>query len=589
MVSRGLSTSVTGASGVNLLFLLGALIVPLLIIGLIVFAVRQFVGRDGVGGSDGRGVRRFFQYLLLYGLSIVAAVGLSGLLGRLLEGPTLVSDDGPALARALTFSVIGVPLFWVVGTWSRRRLQEDREEARSLGWTFYATAAPVTALAVAMFALHDVISWVLRVDRYDGPALARLMVWGGFWLAHWLVVRRLTDDRRSQVHLAVGALIGLGTSVSGFISLLGAALEAVMRDGGGGVVVGERNQIAAAAATLLTGAPVWSIYWLGGLSKSPRTPLWFGYVLPLGVGGGLVTAIVAGSTVLYDTLVWFFGEPFSTDAFSHFRNAPTAIAAVAAGWLVWWYHREVLEHAKTSDRTEVGRVYEYLVAGIGLLAAAGGITTVLVAVIEAITGSGGIDVGTAPINTLLAALTLLVVGGPVWWIFWRRIQRAVAVDAEEELTSPTRRIYLFILFGLGGVVAVIALLVGVFITIEDILESRFGSEAVRSMRFALGLLATTGAIAAYHWAVYRQDRGTVPALRQPGPRYILLIGQAGEEIPRQVARSTGARVDLWPRTDGMSGSWTAADVAAALVGTDHLEVVVVSGPTGIDVIGIDRD
>jgi hypothetical protein len=571
----------------GIVVIVAVVLIPLLLVGVVIYAARRLFGR-GAGGGDGRGVRHFFQYLLLYGLMIVAAIGLSGLLARLLEGSALVREDGPALARALTFTLIGGPLYALVGVWSRRQLREDREEARSLGWGIYSALAPLTALVVTMFALYDVLAWAVRAERYDAGALARLIVWGALWVGHWLIGRRFSTRQQSQIHLALGSVLGLGTASSGLIWLLAVAVETLLGDEAG-LVVGSTNDLGRATATLITGASVWVVYWWATFARSERTPLWFGYVLPIGVGGGLITAISAGATVLYDLLVWFLGRPTSVDASRHFSDTPTLAATVVVGGLVWWYHREVLDEAEAADRSEARRVYEYLMAAVGLLAAAGGIATVLVAVIEALTGSGGIEVGTSAINTLLAAVTLLVVGAPLWWIFWQRIQRADGAERAEEVTSPTRRVYLFLLFGLGGVAAVIALLVGVFIAIEDMLEGRFGSETLRSMRFALGLLATTGAIAAYHWAVYRQDRELVPDQERVGPRHVLLIGDADDEIVRTLARATGARVELWPRTDGVAGPWPLEELVATLGVSQLTEVAVISGSDGLHFVGIERD
>src|SRR5690606_4252626 len=97
-----------------------------------------------------------------------------------------------------------------------------------------------------------------------------------------------------------------------------------------------------------------------------------------------------------------------------------------------------------------------------------------------------------------------------------------AADPEGELASPTRRVFLFILFGLVGLVAVITLLVGVFILLEDMLDGRLSAETIRSMRFALGLLATSGAVAWYHWSVYRDDREAAPADERRFPGFVLL-------------------------------------------------------------------
>jgi hypothetical protein len=456
------------------------------IIVLAVLGIRKVAGREGAAVSEGHAVRRFFQYLLLLGLLVVVALGLSGLLGRLLDQRPIAADD-TELARSLAFTVVGLPLYAAVALWSRRSLAQDPTEARSFGWAFYATAACLTSLGVAMFALHDVLAWATGLGAADGRALARLIVWGAVWGAHWWLHLRRVPPEHSHVHHLIGSLMGLGTSATGLAVLVAGAIEPLLGISADDLLAGGDNRLLRGAVTLAVGAPVWVVYWVLTASRQQRDPLWLGYVLLAGVGGGLVTAVVSASTVLYTVTVWLVGEPRSPDASIHFQGVPTAAGAAVAGLLLWWYHQAVLAESPVEvgpqARTEVRRVYEYLMAAIGLLAAAAGLTVVVVAAIESVTAATAQIAGASAVNTLLAAGTLLVVGGPVWWFFWHRIQAAARTSPEQEHTSPTRRIYLFGLFGVGGVAAVVALLVGVYLLFEDVVAGTAGAATVSSMRY----------------------------------------------------------------------------------------------------------
>lgn len=257
------------------------------------------------------------------------------------------------------------------------------------------------------------------------------------------------------------------------------------------------------------------------------------------------------------------------------------------GLLVWWYHHAVLEAAGAQSRTELRRVYEYLMAGTGLLAAAAGLATVLVALIEALTGPRDVLVTASSLNTLLGALTLLVVGAPVWWVYWQRIDRAAQADPAGERSSSTRRIYLFILFGLGGVAAVVSLISGVYVLLEDALEGSMDAETVRRTRFAVGVLLTAGAVSAYHWAVYRSDRDHGP-VRPSAPRFVLLVGPVDQATARAVAGGTGSHVQAWRRTDGAAVPWSVEEVVGLLEGSPAQEVIVLSDAGGLRVIPVER-
>jgi hypothetical protein len=566
-----------------------ASLIPLLIlITIVIFAVRYAAGRSSRGMSEGQPVRRFFQYALLLGLLIVVIFGVDGLLARLLQDTSTIIDNRADLARSVTFVVVGIPLFALVARWTQRRFRDDPTEADSFGWAFYVTVASITSLIVALFALHDVLSWVVQIDDYNGGALSRLIVWGASWGAHWWLGQRITPALRLRPHHLIGSLIGLGTAAVGLTGLLGNVIESVVGLAGNVLTAGGNDPILRSGLTLAVGVLAWAVYWLLTAAKSERDPGWFAYVLLAGVGGGLVALLVFASIVLYEILVWLVGEPTSADASRHFDNVPMAAAAAVVGGLVWWYHRAVLAETRTLVRNEVERIYEYLMAGIGLLAAAGGLTLVLVALLESLTETTRVVVGGSAINALLAAFTLLSVGGPVWGIFWRRIQMAVARDAVVERSSPTRRTYLFVLFGLGGIAAVITLLVAVFFLFEDILEGRVGSGTLRQMRVPLGILITTGAVSGYHWAVYRSERDSVIAAAADVLRFVTLVGQPDAAFAKQVAERTGARVKILARADAL-GDWSLDAVLTGLAEVRAREVLVVADDGVMRVIPLARE
>jgi hypothetical protein len=518
---------------------------------------------------------------------VVVTVGLSDLLGLAVGEQALAGDDSSLLARALTFVVVGIPMFVLLAVWSRRHLQSDPDEARSLGWAFYATVAPLTAVVVAMVTLQSVATTALADQRADWPGLVRGAVWVAMWLAHLTLARRMLDDRRRQGQLVIGALIGLGTSVSGLVALLAAAVAALVLEPSTAVLVNDRRPLAEAAATVLVGVPVWVLYWGRRFARARRTPLWFAYVLPVGVGGSSILAIIGASLTVYQVLVWTVGDPGDASAVQHFAGTPTAGACVVVGLVSWWYHRRILV-AASPGRTEVTRVYEYLMSGIALSAAAVGVALVVVALIEALLPAR-VEVGTSVTNPLLAAVTLLVVGGPLWWASWSHIGRVARAAGPVELGSPSRRVYLVVLFGIGGIAAVVSVLVAAFVAIQGVLQTGIDAAVVRDLRVPVAVLLTTAVVAGYHGAVYRDDRSRLPAVDvRHGPRYVLLVGAPDDGIGRAVAHLTGARVDVWTRADGTAGPWVLEDVVAAVSSSGADAVTVVAGPAGLETVGMQK-
>jgi hypothetical protein len=162
---------------------------------------------------------------------------------------------------------------------------------------------------------------------------------------------------------------------------------------------------------------VWYQYWLRvGLSLK-RELLWFSYVLLIGVAGGFIALITSLSVMVYESLVWFFGETVSDIATQHFNDSVNALGTAVIGLGVWWYHGNLLKSTTENSsiaesaagaRSEIRRVYEYIVSGISLIAAAAGLMMILVAIIESVT-PGEVVSTTSSTNTLLLAITLILV------------------------------------------------------------------------------------------------------------------------------------------------------------------------------------
>lgn len=546
-----------------------------LVVGLLVLLTTagRRRGTDGAG-IDARSVRRFFQYVLLYALFVVVAIGLAELAGRALGAQSAEwENDAYVLAQALAFVLVGAPLAAGLAWWTWRSHRNDTSETGSALFAAYLTLTCLTGVVMAATSLQVLIFEIIDRSRLDGEAAGQVIAWGLLWFAHWVLARRSLDAERGTPHLLLGSLVGLALAVAGLIMTLGSALDMLLRPG---AIVRPITGLAEGAGLMAAGALVWVRYWPTAAVHLPRRPLWLAFVLPVGVGGGLVMSLVAASRLLWNVLAWFFGDRLDMSATQHFDTAAMEASAVAAGVLVWWYHRAILGETAVG-RNEVRRVYEYLVAGIALIAAAGGVGTVLVALIEATTP--GVDVGMTTMNTLLAAVTLLVVGSPVWWVFWGHIRSAVAAAPGAEVDSLVRRIYLIVLFGVAGIAAVVALLAVANTMFQDLVNSQISAVTLRSMRYGLGVLVATAAVSAYHGTIFRQDRGVAVPGRLPGPRSVVLVGATTPELDRAISHATGARVEVWGRLDDVPVPWDEAAVLAALAGHVGQDVLVIAeGP-----------
>lgn len=455
--------------------------------------------------NQGGGVRRFFQLGLLFALVVISAIGLSGLLARLLQIGISVTSDRATLALESSFTAVGIPLLFLVATWTRRTIAKDPSEKETMGWNLYLTAISILALVLNLAAQLKIYKVVFADGVLQGNSISQFVIWGAVWLIHFRLLSQTRNSFSSIKDHLLGSLIGLGFCVYGLLTIIEALVISLFNFNKDQIIVSGSHPITQGLITFIVGAPVWYVYWIRTALTIKKDGTWFAYVLLIGVGGGLIVAVTAFSFNIYSVLVWLMGDPTTQSASTHFQDSPGSLAAGLVGLLVIWYHRAVLSHEDTQERTDIRRIYEYGIAGIGLIAAAGGVTMIIVSLVESISNSTQI-LGSSSINSILAAITLIAVGGPIWWFVWRSIQKTAELNPTSERSSLIRRIYLLILFGVLGIVSVVMLLLGAYFIFKDLFQQGIGIETLRHIKFPLGILLTTALASFYHWLIFRTEK-----------------------------------------------------------------------------------
>ncbi len=559
------------------------LVVFALIVGVAFWTHRRIRGRVGSDDRQSALIRLIVLGLLLAS-SILVTVGVGGLLERLLGlGSTLVRRGASDLARDLAFVVVGGPAATLLWSSFTSRLRSSTTERRSMLWGLYLGTALTLSLVVAAVHAIALLADLIGPDPAD---LARngagLIAWGGFWLWHRRIWAEpdLKPGTLPNLPILLGSAFGLVVGATGvglaLGSLLGDAYGAL-----GGTVIAERGStlddgVAAAAV----GAAIWVWHWwLHGRHLDPRGG-WLLHTLGLGVMGGLVTALTAVGSVVFALLTWWFAPPRGVTAATHFDTIPGAVTALVVGGGVWAYHRAVVRDPSRTDVTEPDRAARYLQAGIGLAAAAGGLGVVVASIFQSLAGPVA-TVGGAT-ETLLAGITALGVGGPLWALTWRDLQRAAAADPATELTGTWRRVYLVVLFGVAGIAALITLLVIAFRLFEAVLEGTSMAAFLDSSSTALGILFASGTVAGYHLVVWRSDRASGFAPRRRLGTVHLVTGADDTDLAAAVDAATDVKVVRWLAADTVEVP--RSELAEALTTIDAERVLVL--PAGDDRVRI---
>ncbi len=594
--------------------LLTTLLIPVLVIAGVVFLVRRGRGGDdhevdevddGVGS-----VRRAFVYGLAFVSLMFAGSGVAMLLGGLFEalsGDRVIADSDSQLAISLAFTVVGVPSWVVFLALAQRSLRQHPGETRSsLRWGYLGAARGVALLIVLVRGV-GALEALFRDGTFDGGAWGWALIWAAVWGLHEALARSAAPTGGDALSLdrlyrAFGAVIGLYVFGGGLVSSLALpALSAYDAFAGETLVARGGWFEGTALATLLLGGATWWWHWFVGLRRDQSSPWWDIHVFLFGILTAVYVAVYAAAIVLYLTLEWIIGDPLS-DSTAHFRGVITPLVFVVVGGSSWAYHRLVLSEARDAvpgvPRSEAERVYRYLVAAAGLVTLAVGVATVFAMAIDVVLPSGEtFRQDEWARDELTLAITLLAVGGPLWARYWFAAQAMVATAPAEELAAPSRRLFVFGVFGVAILVAIVNLIVLLFEFFDAVLGEGVGTQVVRDARWSIAMLLTAGAVSTYYWFVLREQQEATPEATANAPRRVLrevtLIG-AGEGVValRDALAADGVRVRVWRRVDLDGAAAPEADtqtLRAQLVASAHARVVVVFGRSGTELVPYESD
>ena len=570
------------------------IVMQLAFFGLIAWVIVRLLGHRRETGEEvevdrATSVRRLFVYGLMLVTLILGAVGAT-MIGVTVLTSGRSDEERTALAMGLAFMLVAGPAYAFLLRFARCRLRDDVGERTSLAWAAYLNIALASSLIVSTVMAKNFLAGVFGVDVFEWRDIAPLIVWAAVWAMHWFWLRP-AYGLPGDLHLAVGSLTGLVTMMIGLGGVAYVAGDEIYASVVERLPAGhESPEVATWLIAAGVGAVVWAWHWLVCYLRAERTSLWHVYVLLIGTLGGLVVSISSGATIAYWTAVWYLGNPTMDLPSEQFEPVLMAAAFLVSGMATWQYHRTVLRTGGSVDRSEPLRAYDYLMAASGLVATVVGATLALVALFESIAARITGDPSDLA-NRVILAIILGVIGLPLWWTFWSRIRGHLEADPSVEIGSLTRRLYLVVLFGVGGLTALISLTVVLFVGIDDLLDGTFGGETLDSARVGLALLLTVTGVAWYHLGVFRSDRAIAeqlapaPAPLPPPETHVVLIAPLDGELAEALAAATGVVVETWVRADDMLMPDIDIDelVARILEDAGH-EVAVVVGPTGADVI-----
>lgn len=508
-------------------------------------------------------------YLYIVALAALAA-GASGLvqIGQFvldgLFGGAAISPSNTRLAIGLALAIVGLPLWAWHWQMASRALRENPSEAGALLRKLYVYAALGVATGLLLHAAIGLLQWAFLARDFGGYHWSAVVVWSVVWVFYWHAESREgqpSDDamavRRLYLYVASGATLAvLATGAARVVHLLllsgydALTSAAVLAPNDAGLW---HDGVRKALAAALVGGTGWAFHWLRLAWTDRSSALRRLYLAGYGSIGGAATAMAATGIAVYGLLVWGFGAAGATVA-EHFRFFPGAIASLAAGLAVGIYHYGMARREAGEAKEEwagVGHWYPYILAAAGLALLAIGIATAAGTAVGVLAGISTDILVTAGSwkKGFALAVTLWVLGAPLWQRYWLGAQRRVAAGTEERVSPPRRGMVL-----LAVAVGLLALLGSLshvlFVVLRDLLDGDLGRVTVQDARISLGILAAVAMFLPYYWLTYRADQRAAPAkARQAAKTVTVLAGPGDGAAVQAIETALGYEVEQMVSAD----------------------------------------
>jgi len=505
-------------------------------------------------------MKRLYFYGMAFVALVVTANGASQLLAYLLDlvsGRQIAGGVAERVSLGLALVVVGAPLWFFHWAYVQRQVERDPSEGGATLRKLYLYGSMFLTAIIVFVAERSLVVWALGSDTFDSIWVGQFVMWGAVWAYHWMVERREGEAsphgrtlRRWYVYVtSVYALVVLGTGIGAVLGLLlGGLYDALVNVP---LLALERELWGRAMhiglASVIMGGVWWAFHWLylarDDLDSTPRQV----YLYLFAFLGGVITILVALGAMVNAVLRWVLGAPGLSDAALHFRAVPTSFTVLVIGGLLLGYHWQVVreESLRTAARRHgAGRTFGYVMSALGLGSLAIGIPILIglligLAVPDARESLAG---GDSFRNLLAVALTLLVLGVPLWVWFWPRMQRQVREVGLEERRALSRRIFIYGVLGVLALAALGSLIGFLFMLLRDLLEGTFSSDFLRDGKWLLGVVLLVGALLPYYLQVLREDQQAGAEDAPVKKSVTLVVGEQDRQLVGRLEEALLARV-----------------------------------------------
>jgi hypothetical protein len=543
----------------------------------------------------------------LYGISLVAlgmlVPGLAGLIETALI--TLVEGAGPPPTAAMipgqdslrdrisfsvAFSAIGL-VAWVIH-WGlaqrsvRRGDDAERESAiRKLFLYFGLFIGGLVLIYQGRGLVVDLVGLPFGAlgwsDLVTGDAIGPLS-WLAVTAVFWLYYARVASiDRAVRAETGENATLRrwflYGLSFITLLVLLFGAASLLQRlweyfaqspDAVSGGSDWLERSIAGPVGSIVVGATAWYLTWAWSLDwlarrdepdPESRSILRKAYIYVF-LGVAVAWTVWNLGLILYGLVRSVLVPERAEQGWSPLiRDLGDPLAAALVFGIAWFYHARVVRHeaalaGERGRQATIRWIYEYLVALVGGITFSVGLIGTISTLLDLLVQSDPTGLTDWWRDRVSLFATLIVVGLPIWLLFWGRLQREAADPFARQ--SIARRVYLFIAFGLTVLTLLGSTAFILYQLISLALGDRWAAGQTSELLTAASSAVVAGLLLAYHFRVFRQDialSATAPPQpadgHEPQPTLAIAVLRSTrpellEQFRRDLASRTPDGVDL---------------------------------------------
>ncbi len=425
------------------------------------------------------------------------------------------------LAWQLSIIVFGFPFYIGHWAWIQQINKTDKQERTSEVRAFYFYAMLASLLGPAVNQLFQLIveslELLANVSDYDTNPINHLIAFiflAVLWLYHMRIVQNeYIDQSRKPWSRRIRQLYQWGFSITGLvilsygiIELLNSLIAEFFLDS----LTADLNDMLHAVVRVVIGGGLWIAFWQQLQANFAQNKLGEQGSILRKIFLYAIMFISLANFIYWSAVVW---DRLLRNLFKVYDSLPSLpdwdqiISMMAVSLIVWVYHllvlqRDVAQTKLASFQQTIQHVYQYLTAGIALIALAGGLSGMLHVLLENI-----IDNQSLARDMFLTFLATVFAAAPVWLWQWGMIQQR-SFGSEKarsaESHSLVRRIYLYILMTIAGLVVLSA---GVYL-VYDLFQQLFGVQAYQDFndtQWAQAYGVVFLIVWLYHFMLARRD------------------------------------------------------------------------------------